>query len=104
VVDADDTVLVLTVEEPNMDARDAGDAGNVARTRLLEPTVELLTSAGDPAPEILAVAADENVDEIVMGATSGDPAQAGEPPGSTVRAVLADSVWPVTVLPDVAPA
>ncbi|MHB9287493.1 universal stress protein [Halobacteriales archaeon Cl-PHB] len=101
---ADDTVLVLTVEEAGMDTRDAGDAQNVAQTRFFEPTVVTVTKASEPAAEILAVAADRGVDEILLGATSGDPQRAEDPPGSTVRAVLAESEWPVTVLPDVAPA
>ena len=102
-LDGDDAVLVLGVTEPGIDARDPGDAANVARTRLVEPTVEVLTREGDPATEIAAVADERGVDLVVLGATRGDPDSAGDPPGSTVRTLLAKARWPVTVLPSPAP-
>lgn len=86
-----------------MERRDVGDAANVARTRLPDPTVESVVREGEPATEILAVAADRDVDGLVVGATRGDPEVAGDPPGSTVRWVLAESERPVTVLPSPAP-
>ena len=46
---SDDAVIVLGVSEPGLDDRDVGDAGNVARTRLVEPAVETVVEAGDPA-------------------------------------------------------
>lgn len=100
---AGDSVVVLGVAEPRLDDRDPGDAANVARTRLVEPAVETLVREGDPAEEILAAAVEFDVDGIVLGATRGDPATAGEPPGSTVEAVLAAADRPVTVLPSPAP-
>jgi nucleotide-binding universal stress UspA family protein len=102
-VDDADTVIVLGVAEPGLAGRDPGDAANVARTRLVEPTVEVVTRDGEPAEAIRAVADDRDVDDIVVGATRGDPESAGDPPGSTVRALLAASRWPVTVLPAPAP-
>lgn len=99
----DDAVLVLTVADSGVAGRDAGDAANVARARLVEPAVETLVRDGDPATVIAAVADERTVDEVVVGATRGDPDAAGEPPGSTVRDVLAAARWPVTVLPPPAP-
>ena len=99
----EDTVIVLTVVEPGVPDRDAGDAANVARARLVEPAVETLVREGDPATIVAAVADERAVDELVVGGTRGDPAVAGEPPGSTVRHLLADARRPVTVLPPPAP-
>lgn len=99
----EDSVVVLTVLEPGMPERDAGDAANVARTRLVEPAVETLVREGEPGEAILAVATERDVDEVVLGATRGDPGAAGDPPGSTVRAVLAATDRPVVVLPTPAP-
>jgi nucleotide-binding universal stress UspA family protein len=98
-LDSDDTVVVLTVEDDTVAGRDAGDAANVARTRLFEPTIETITREGEPATEIRQVAEQENIDQIVLGKTRGDPEVAGTPPGSTVRTVLAESEIPVVVLP-----
>lgn len=95
----DDTVVVLTVREPVIAERDGGDARNVARTRLVEPSIETLVREADPAEAIREVSTEWVVDEIVIGATRGDPAAAAEPPGSTVRSVLQSIERPVTVLP-----
>lgn len=98
-LDSDDTVVVLTVEDDTVAGRDAGDAANVARTRLFEPTIETITGEGDPAAEIEQIAETEAVDEIVLGKTRGDPDVAGDAPGSTVRNLLAEADRPVVVLP-----
>ena len=95
----DDEVLLVTVETDELAARDAGDAANVARTRLIEPSVESLVREGDPATVIRAVAAERDADEILVGQHRGDPDVAGDPPGSTVRALLADVGLPVVVVP-----
>jgi nucleotide-binding universal stress UspA family protein len=95
----DDEVLLLTVETAELEARDAGDAANVARTRLVEPAVESVSREGKPATVIQEIAAAEGVDEILLGQHHGDPDVAGEPPGSTVRAVLSDVSIPVVVVP-----
>jgi len=100
---SDDAVVVLGVSEPGLDDRDVGDAGNVARTRLVEPAIETVVEAGDPAAVILTVARERDADAVVVGATRGDPDAAGEPPGSTVQALLATTDRPVTVLPSPAP-
>jgi len=72
-LDGDDTVVVLTVEDDTVAGRDAGDAANVARTRLFEPTIEPITGEGEPATEIQVVAEQEAIDEIVLGQVRGDP-------------------------------
>lgn len=99
----DDTVIVLTVTEPGIADRDAGDAANVARARLVEPAVETLVRDGDPATVIAAVADEREVEEVVVGATRGDPDATGESPGSTVRDLLDAAQCPITVLPATAP-
>lgn len=95
----DDSVTVLAVAEPELDSRDPGDATNVARTRLVAPTVETLVREGRPADVIRAVARERDVDEIVVGPRRGDPATSGTAPGETVQALVADSEWPVVVVP-----
>ena len=94
-----DTVVLVTVEEADLSARDPGDATNVARTRLVAPAVETRVVSGDPAAVIDRIADEEGVDEIIVGQHRGDPELAGEPPGSTVEALLAESDRPVTVVP-----
>ena len=96
---ANDKVIVLTVTEPNMAARDAGDAANVARTRLVEPTVEALTRDGEPTTVIQEVATERDVDEIVIGPHGGDPERASDPPGSTARVLLGSTGRPIVVVP-----
>lgn len=93
-----DAVVLLSVAEPDLPARDADDAANVAQARLLEPRLETGTRKGNPADVILTVADEQGVDEIVVGATRGDPVLAGEPPGSTVSAVLESATRPVVVV------
>lgn len=94
-----DEVVVLAVEEPALEGRDPGDATNVARTRLVTPTVETVTEAGEPATVIERVADEREVDVVVVGPRRGDPATSGDAPGSTVQALLADSQRPVVVVP-----
>jgi nucleotide-binding universal stress UspA family protein len=93
-----DTVVVFTVTAPDADARDAGDAANVARTRLLPATVESETAVGDPGPAILDAAAAHDADRIVVGPRSGDPG-AEAAVGGTARHVLAHADRPVLVVP-----
>jgi nucleotide-binding universal stress UspA family protein len=91
----DDAVRVLAVVGGGLDERDAGDALNVAPARL--PGAGTETREGDPAGEILAAA--EGVDELLLGARSGDPQARAEGLGSTAAAVLAEAPCPVVVLP-----
>ncbi|QLH79607.1 universal stress protein [Halosimplex rubrum] len=104
---ADDEVVVLTASEPDLDARDAGDAANVARSRLLPATVDVLERTGDPADEIRTVLAERDADALLLGPRRGDPAASGDGDGpaagsalgSTVRALLGDVAVPVVVVP-----
>ncbi|MFB6170264.1 MAG: universal stress protein [Haloarculaceae archaeon] len=93
----DDEVLVLTVDGEG-EHRDGTDALNVASVRLVEPAVETLRREGVPADEILAVADEREVDEVVMGARQGSPG-AETPVGGTTRQVLAAAAVPVVVVP-----
>ncbi|WP_436902137.1 universal stress protein [Halovenus halobia] len=98
-----DTVVFATVPEGPVSERDAGDAGNVARTRLIEPTVEIRTpdslSDGETVTEALLRFAEElGADELLLGLTRGDPETAGDPPGSTVQHLLAETTLPVVVV------
>ncbi|MFB6143450.1 MAG: universal stress protein [Halorientalis sp.] len=93
-----DTVLVVGVVEPGMDPRDVADAANVARTRLVEPAVETLTPEGQAAEETQRVAAERDVDEVLVGPRRGDPdAPAGL--GSTAANLLLGLSVPVVVVP-----
>ncbi|MFT4947340.1 MAG: nucleotide-binding universal stress UspA family protein [Natronomonas sp.] len=101
---ADDAVLLCSIPEEPVSERDAADAANVARTRLVEPTVDILDSDslpdGDSVAAVLCELAREfDVDELLVGTSRGDPETAGDPPGSTVRAVLAEADRPVVVVP-----
>jgi nucleotide-binding universal stress UspA family protein len=103
-LDSDDTVSLCSVPDGPVSERDAGDAANVARTRLVEPTVDILDPDSFPDAETVsavlrAAATAHDVDELVVGAHRGDPETAGEPPGSTVRDLLADAQRPVVVVP-----
>lgn len=95
---AADTVLVVSVTEPDLPARDAGDAGNVARTRLVEPTVETITREGDPSAVIQALVAERAVDEVVIGSRRGDP-DATPGLGGTAADLLVSLAVPVVVVP-----
>ena len=97
----DDSVVVLSVVDDTTDERDAGDALNVAGARL--PTAETVRRAGDPAEEILAVAADSDADEILVGTRRGVPGT-GTGLGNTAQRVVAGADRPVVVLPCAAPA
>lgn len=98
-LDADDEVVVLTVDEDGVEARDGGDAANVARSRLLPASVEVVEAAGDPAAAVEAALADHDADVLVLGSRRGNPDAAGEAPGSTIRSVLGSVEVPVVVVP-----
>lgn len=103
-LDSDDAAYLCSIPDSQVSERDAGDAGNVARTRLVEPAVEILDPDSLPESEtvsgVLRQLADEyDADEIVIGANRGDPETAGEPPGSTARELLAETERPVVVVP-----
>ena len=92
-----DRVTVLSVLDGEVTDRDASEAANVARVRL-PGTVESRTREGEAAATIRAVAADGDADLLVCGTRRGDPDHAGEPPGSTLAALLADPPVPVVAV------
>lgn len=103
-LEGEDTVYLCSIPDGPVSERDAGDAANVARTRLVEPAVEILDSDSlsdeDTVAEVLLTVADErDADEIILGTNRGDPETAGEPPGSTVQRLLAETRRPVVVVP-----
>lgn len=101
-VGVEDHVTVLAVTGPGADARDAGDALNVARVRLPPgATIDTETREGDPAEVVLSLAAERDADEIVIGPRSGAP-DAEATLGGTARAVLVGATVPVVVVPLVA--
>ena len=102
---AADTVTLLTVTAPDgRDAgdavdRDADDAANVARARLVGgATVETATRGGDPAASVLETVDDLAPDVLVLGPRSGAPGATADL-GSTARSVLARSPVPAVVVP-----
>jgi nucleotide-binding universal stress UspA family protein len=94
----DDTVLVVSVTDDDTDERDAGDATNVARTRLVEPAVETLLREGRPSETIQRLVAERDVDEVVIGARRGDP-EAAPGLGGTAADLLVSLDVPVVVVP-----
>lgn len=96
-VDDGDAVRVLAVRDDPTEQRDRQEALNVAAVRLVTPRAETEQRDGDPVETILAVAAEIDADEIVMGARAGLP-DADVDVGTTTRGVLAQSDRPVVVL------
>ena len=97
-VTPDDTVLVVSVTEADMNQRDAGDATNVARTRLVDPTVETISEAGRPSDVIQDLVAERGVDEVLIGPRRGDPAAAPRLGGTAADLIVSLAV-PVVVIP-----
>jgi nucleotide-binding universal stress UspA family protein len=97
-VTPEDTVLVVSVTEDGMEARDAGDATNVARTRLVEPTVETMTEDGRPSDVVQDLVADRGVDVVLIGPRRGDP-DATPGLGGTAADLLVSLNVPVVVVP-----
>jgi len=101
---ADDEVLVVTVAEPGLADRDAGDAANVARSRLVPASVESVEREGDPAGAVRELLGERDVDVLVVGSRRGDPGTEGDAGddgrlGSTARALLGAVDVPVVVVP-----
>ena len=97
-VTPDDTVLVVSVTEADMDQRDAGDATNVARTRLVDPTVETISEAGRPSDVIQDLVAERGVDEVLIGPRRGGP-DAAPGLGGTAADLIVSLAVPVVVIP-----
>ncbi|WP_226011447.1 universal stress protein [Halomicrobium salinisoli] len=96
-LDPDDDVTVVAVREPDALNRDAGDAANVARSRLAAAAPEVDVRDGDPTEEVLAAVEESDPDEVVVGANRGT--EDAEGVGSTAQALLADLDRPVVVVP-----
>lgn len=92
-----DEVVVVAVREPGAAERDAGDAANVARSRLAAAMPETETREGDPAEAIRAAVAEHDPDEVLLGAHRGTAGASGV--GSTARALLTDLDRPAVVVP-----
>ncbi|MBZ6493385.1 universal stress protein [Natrinema longum] len=98
---AEDTVTVIAAapaDDPPA-RRDGQEALNVAPVRLATVgEVETALRSGPPAETLREAAAEHEVDEIVVGAHSGDP-EATRELGSTARRLLAAASRPVVVVP-----
>jgi len=98
---ADDTVTVIAVapaDDPTA-RRDCDEALNVAAVRLAAVgNVETERRSGTPPDVLCEVAADYDVDELVIGAHSGDPDTTRDL-GATAQEVLAAANRPVVVVP-----
>lgn len=93
----DDTIVVVAVRDPDAPSRDAGDAVNVARSRLASfmPTTD--TREGEPVTETLAAIDEYDPDELLIGPHHG--ADDSDGVGSTARDLLTRVNCPVIVLP-----
>lgn len=94
---AADAVVVVAVREPDAPDRDAGDAANVARSRLAAVTPVVDTREGDAVDELLGAVAAHDPDEVVIGPHDGAADSSGL--GSTARALLERLDRPVAVVP-----
>ncbi len=97
-VTPDDTVLVVSVTEAGMNQRDTGDAMNVARTRLVDPTVETIADEGRPSDVVQDLVAERGVDEVLIGPRRGDP-DAAPGLGGTAADLIVSLAVPVVVIP-----
>lgn len=92
---AEDTIAVVAVREDG--TRDAGDAANVARSRLAAamPTTEI--REGETVAELRAAIEDHGPDVVLVGANRGTEGASGV--GSTATALLDTADRPVVVVP-----
>ncbi|MBX0286639.1 universal stress protein [Haloarcula salinisoli] len=94
---SEDSVVVVGVREPGRHERDAGDAANVARSRLAAAMPETEVREGDPTAALLAAIDDHDPDVVLVGANAGTEGASGV--GSTAAALLERSDRPVVVVP-----
>lgn len=94
---AADEVVVVAVDEPGTEAREAGDAVNVARSRLAAAAPTTETRTGDPADELSDAVAEHDPDEVLIGPHGGRAGDDGV--GSTAQALLRSLDRPVVVVP-----
>jgi nucleotide-binding universal stress UspA family protein len=93
----EDSVVVVGVREPERHERDAGDAANVARSRLAAAMPETDLREGDPATELLAAIEDHDPDVVLVGANAGTEGASGV--GETATELLERLDRPVVVVP-----
>ena len=93
----EDSVVVVGVREPDSHERDAGDAANVARSRLAAAMPETEIREGDPAAELLSAIDDHDPDVVLIGANAGTEGASGV--GATATALLDEADRPVVVVP-----
>jgi nucleotide-binding universal stress UspA family protein len=93
----EDGVVVVGVREPESHDRDAGDAANVARSRLAVAMPETELREGDPTTELLSAIEERDPDVVVVGANGGTEGASGV--GSTATALLERADRPVVVVP-----
>jgi len=93
----EDSVVVVGIREPGRHERDAGDAANVARSRLAAAMPETDVRAGDPTTELLAAIDERDPDVVLVGANAGVEGAASV--GSTATALLERVDRPVVVVP-----
>lgn len=93
----DDDIIVVAVRDPDAPSRDAGDAVNVARSRLAPFMPATETRDGAPVTEILAAVDEHDPDELLIGPHRGTDNSDGV--GSMARDLLTNVDRPVIVLP-----
>ena len=93
----EDSVVVVAVRDPDAPERDAGDAANVARSRLAAAAPTTDVRDGDPTTELRAAIEDVDPDVVLVGANRGTEGASGV--GSTATALLAEADRPVVVVP-----
>ena len=94
---SEDSVVVVGVREPGSHERDAGDAANVARSRLAVAMPETELRDGDPTTELLGAIDEHDPDVVLVGANAGTEGASGV--GSTATALLEQADRPVVVVP-----
>ncbi|NHX39868.1 MULTISPECIES: universal stress protein [Haloarcula] len=94
---ADHDIVVVAVHDPDAPSRDAGDAVNVARSRLAAFMPATETRDGAPVTEILAAVDEHDPDELLIGPHRGTDDSDGV--GSMARDLLTNVDRPVIVLP-----
>jgi len=92
-----DSVVVVGVRKPGSHDRDAGDAANVARSRLAAAAPTVAIREGEPLSELRAAIEEHNPDVVVIGANQGTAGASGV--GSTATALLETAERPVVVAP-----
>jgi nucleotide-binding universal stress UspA family protein len=91
----EDSVVVVAVREDG--SRDAGDAANVARSRLAAAMPATEIREGDTVEELRGAIDEHDPDVLLVGANRGTEGASGV--GSTATALLETADRPVVVVP-----